>query len=359
MLVIGWKGGGTGDHDSRRCCPRGVAGDNPRRRVRRLVVGPAPCGCGVSDRVAGVFFEIAGFAFVPSMVDTDDLAAANRAVQGSSTVAQVAGPGLAGLLIQAVGPPLALVVDAVSYLASALGIAVGRPRPKAATPEAVPAERGAAVTEGLRLLVGNVYLRALTLHAAVYNLAGQVFTINLMLWAVQERQVSPGGYGLALSAGGVGAVLGTLTALRLADRLGFGRAFAASLLLSCFVPLTVTGLPLYGTALAVGIAAVLLVSGVGLGNANVYSLTLRQTVIPADQLARTVGAYRQIMYGSIPIGSALAGVLGATVGTRAAAACGTIGLALSAIPMLARRIRQLPSAAAATTFPQDHRGRAT
>ena len=138
-----------------------------------------------------------------------------------------------------------------------------------------------------------------------------------------------------------------------------GKAFAASLLLSCFVPLTVTGLPLYGRALAVGIAAVLLVSGVGLGNANVYSLTLRQTVIPADQLARTVGAYRQIMYGSIPIGSALAGVLGATVGTRAAAACGTIGLALSAIPMLARRIRQLPSAAAATTSPQDHRGRAT
>ena len=105
-----------------------------------------------------------------------------------------------------------------------------------------------------------------------------------------------------------------------------------------------------------GIATVLLVSGVGLGNANVYSLTLRQTVIPADQLARTVGASRQIMYGSIPIGSALAGVLGATAGTRAGAALGTIGLALSAVPMLARRIRQLPDATAATAFPQDHRG---
>ena len=110
-------------------------------------------------------------------------------------------------------------------------------QPRAA--ETVPSRVArAAVTEGLRLLIGNVYLRALTLHAAVYNLAAQVLTINLMLWAVQERQVSPGGYGLALSVGGVGAVLGTLTALRLADRLGFGPAFAASLLLSCFVPLT-------------------------------------------------------------------------------------------------------------------------
>jgi predicted MFS family arabinose efflux permease len=91
------------------------------------------------------------------------------------------------------------------------------------------------------------------MHAAVYNLAAQIFTINLVLWMVQGRQVSPAAYGLALSAGGVGAVLGTLTALRLAEHMGFGRAFAASLLLSCFVPLTVAGLPRYGTALAVGV----------------------------------------------------------------------------------------------------------
>jgi MFS family permease len=114
----------------------------------------------------------------------------------------------------------------------------------------------ARLTEGLRLLVANRYLRALTTHAAFYNLAAQIFTINLVLWMVQGRQVTPAAYGLALSAGGVGAVLGTLTALRLADRLGFGRAFAASLLLSCFVPLSVAGLPLYGTALAVGVGGV-------------------------------------------------------------------------------------------------------
>ena len=69
--------------------------------------------------VAGIFFEIAGFAYVPHMVATDELPAANRAVQGSNTVTEVAGPGLAGLLVQAVGPPLAMVADALSYLASA------------------------------------------------------------------------------------------------------------------------------------------------------------------------------------------------------------------------------------------------
>jgi hypothetical protein len=78
--------------------------------------------------VAGIFFEISGFAYLPSLVPASDLAAANRAVQGSSTVTEVAGPGLAGLLVQAVGPPLAMVVDAVSYLAGAVGVLLGRPR---------------------------------------------------------------------------------------------------------------------------------------------------------------------------------------------------------------------------------------
>ena len=300
---------------------------------------------------AGVFFEIAGFAYIPQLVPVDELAAANRAVQGSSTTAQVAGPGLAGLLVQAVGAPLAIVVDAVSYLASALGIIAGRPRtspPLPETAETVGMSRRARLLQGLSLLFRNVYLRALTVHAALYNLASQVVTINLVLWMVKDRDVSTGQYGLALSAGGVGALLGTLSALKVADRLGFGRAFAGSLLLSCFSPLLIAAVPLSGAGLAVAVAAILLVSGVGLGNANIYSVTLRQIVIPANQLARSVGAYRQVMYGSIPVGAALAGVLGEGLGTRAAIALGALGLAFSALPMLTRRIRALPTPSAAS-----------
>jgi MFS family permease len=296
--------------------------------------------------VAGIFFEISGFAYVPSLVSDRDLAAANRAVQGSNTVTEVAGPGFAGLLVQAVGPPLAMVVDAVSYLASALGVLLGRrpadrePAPPAATVEEEVAER-TGVAQGLKVLFSNLYLRALTVHAAAYNLAEQVVIINLVLWAVQAQGVAPGAYGLALSAGGVGALLGTLTALRLAGRLGFGRAFAVSLMLSCFAPLLLAVAPLRTVALAAVIGGVMLVAGIGLGNANVYSLTLRQTVIPRSLLARSGGAYRQVMYGSIPIGSALAGVVGELAGTRAGVLIGAAGLALSALPMFTRRIRAL------------------
>ena len=88
-------------------------------------------------------------------------------------------------------------------------------------------------------------------------------------------------------------------------------------------------------------------------SANVLSTTLRQIVIPATQLARTTGAYRQFMFGSIPLGSALGGILGGSLGSRTGVALGTLGLAVSALPMLARSIRSLrdPHDAAARVLP--------
>ncbi|MBM6404450.1 MFS transporter [Phycicoccus sp. CSK15P-2] len=292
---------------------------------------------------AALVFGISAFAHVPSLVERPDLAAANRAVQGSRTVTEVAGPGLAGLLVAAVGPAAAMAVDAASYLVSAVCVALGRPRRPVARER--PAPDGDAprvpVLTGLRILWGNRYLRALTVHAALFNLAEEVLVINLILWAVQEQGVSAGAYGLALSMAGVGGLLGTLTALRLAAGLGFGRAFAASLVLSCGTPVLMALWPTDGIALAVVIGAVMLVSGVGLGNANVYSVTMRQTLIPETQLSRSAGAYTQVMYGSIPIGAALAGIVGETLGTRSGVVLGGLGIVVSALPMMTSAVRSL------------------
>lgn len=217
---------------------------------------------------ASVVFEIGGFAYLPTLVDEADLAMANRATQGSSTAAQVAGPGLAGGLAQLVGPAVAVVVDAVSYLASALGVA--------------------------------------------------------------------------------GAFVGTLLALRLADRLGYGRAFVAAVAVSTVTPLLLAVLPWHGAALAAALAAVQFVSGIGLGSANVLSVTLRQIVAPRGSLARTNGGYRLLIFGVLPLGSLVGGVIGQTAGSHTGVAIGSVGLAVSALPILARRIRTLAT-------PQDAR----
>ncbi|MFC7546453.1 MFS transporter [Plantactinospora sp. GCM10030261] len=254
-----------------------------------------------------------------------------------STAAQVAGPGLAGGLVQLVGPAGAIAVDAVSYLLSALGVAAAR-RPE---PPPAPSEAGVGILAGLRQLAGNPVLRALTGHAATYNAAAQILTVNLVVYAVADRGLTPGAFGLALSAAGVGAFAGTMLAPRLAARLGYGRAFAAALGLSCGTPLLIALLPGTGNTLAVGLAAVQLTSGTGLGVANVLSVTLRQVVAPAGALTRTNAGYRLFIYGTLPLGSAAGGVLGSAFGSRAGVAVGTAGLVVSALPMLARRVRSI------------------
>jgi MFS family permease len=283
-----------------------------------------------------VVFDVASFAYVPALVDDAELAAANRAIQGSATSAQVGGPGLAGVLVQTLGAPLAFVADAVSYVGSALGVAAARARET--NPEQTTS---AGILDGLRWLFANPILRALTAHAAIYNAASQIFTVNLVVYAVDDRGLSASLYGAALSAGGIGALIGTLAALALSDRVGYGRAFAGSLVLSTGAPLFVALVPLDSSSFAAALSALLLVAGIGLGSANVLSITLRQVIVPATALARSNGGYRLLIFGSIPIGSILGGLIGHAAGTRAGVAAGAAGLTLSALPMFRPEVRTL------------------
>ncbi len=296
----------------------------------------AGCGALVSGLV--------GFGLTPTLVSDPELGAANHALQGSRTVAQIAGPGVAGALIGMLGAAAAVLVDAASHLIAMLSIT----RLESGRAAAAESAR-ASVFAGLRILFADSRLRALTLHAAIYNLAGQIFTLSLVQYAIRHAGVTPLAYGIAVGAQGVGAVIGTTLALRLADKWGLGRAFAASLVLSCGLPLVVATVTISGQGYAIVVGAALLVAGIGLGNANIYSLTLRQTILPRELLTRSAGAYTQIIYGSIPIGAVLAGVIGEHLGTRVGVLFGAIGFAVSALPVLLGRIRSfdLPQRVAA------------
>ena len=302
-----------------------------RESLPLLVVVALVVGC------ASVVFDVGSFTHIPSLVRSADLPAANRAMQGSATAAQVAGPGAAGLLVGALGPAVTVLVDAVSYLASATGIGrIRRPEPPP-----IADETGAGVFEGLRQLAANPVLRALATHAATFNAAEQILTVNLIVYAIDDRGLTTAQYGLALSAAGAGALVGTLVALAGASRFGFGRAFVGSLALSTGVPVLLAVPTAHGAAFAIMVAAIEFVSGIGLGSANVLSVTLRQVVVPTGSLARSIGGYRLVIFGAIPIGSLLGGVIGTTPGPRAGVLCGGFGIGLSALPMVQRRIRSL------------------
>ncbi len=333
--------------ESRRRRPAMIGADILRAVV--LAVVPLSYGlgflsidllCAVAFVVgaASALFDVASFAYIPTLVDAADLPGANQAMQGSTTVAQVGGPGLAGIIVQVAGPPLAVIANALSYLASILGVAAGgrgEPRP-------VPEDAGrSGIFGGIRSLLGNPYLRSLTAHAAMYNVAYQIVMVNLVVWVVKERHVGVGVYGVALSAAGAGAFLGTMAVLRVSARVGYGRAYLYALVLFTGVPLVLAALPLHGNALGYAIAAVEVVAGIGVGAANVLSTTLRQAVVGVGALARSMGSYRVIIFGVIPFGSAVGGVLGDTLGSRTGVAIGTACFAISATPMVFGRVRAL------------------
>ena len=286
---------------------------------------------------ASVVFDIAGFAYIPTLVGAGDLPAAVRSQQASSTVANFGGPGAAGLLAQLFGPVMAIIVDAVSYLASVFGVTAAR------TPEPAPPvpEQRVKISSGLTMVLRHPFLRALALHAAGYNLAYPIITVNLVVYAIDDRGLSAGAYGLILTLGGCGGFVGAMIAIRLAQRFGYGQGFAMALVLTSGLPLLFAPAPFHGVAFLLFLGACMLLTGTGGGVTNVLSITLRQVGAPPGFLARTNGGYRLIVYGVLPVGSAIGGVLGNWVGPRAGLGIGAAVLALAAIPMLTRRVRSI------------------
>lgn len=235
-------------------------------------------GC---SAVVGV---IAASSFLPAVVGRERLVEANSRLRGSDAVSQVAGPGLAGVLVQVAGAPYAILADAVSFLFSALVIGrfvrVSEPR----TAPAASASMRAELREGLAFTLGK----------------------------------SAGIVGLVFGAGSVGAVLGAACAAPLSRRFGLGRVTIAGELLvtagTLLLPLA--GGPTWVAALLLVAAEFVAGFGVLLFDVNVSSL--RQAITPDELLARTSSVGRFVTQGTRPLGALIGGVLGVALGLRGA-----------------------------------------
>jgi MFS family permease len=296
-----------------------------------------------------VLFELAYQSYVPSLVARDELVEANGKLQGSASAAQLAGPGLAGLLIEAVTAPFALVLDALSFLASALGIALIR-APEPPVP-AADARRGLwrEIGEGLAIIARDPRLRALAGEATTFNLWATGLQTLFLLYATRDLGLRPGLIGLILALGGGGALLGAALAGPVAGRFGLGPALVGAYALCCCAPLLIplaSGPPRATVPLLV---AAFFVQAVGVSSSQVYVLSLRQAITPPALLARMNAGYRFFVTGLIPVGALLAGALGDWLGTRAALGVCAVGVASALLPAVFSPLpglRRLPDPAA-------------
>jgi MFS family permease len=346
--------------------PAGVWVDRIRRRdvlmvadlVRGLLYGSIPLAWALDvltlaqvyavALVAGVctvFFDVAYQSYLPHLVGRDNLVEGNAKLQGTQSVAQVAGPTVGGLLVQALTAPYAVLVDAASYLWSAVWI--GAIRSREPRPERAPDRHlGREMKEGIAFVLGNRLLRAITACTATANLFQNVaMTVFVVLLAgADELNLSAGTIGLLFSASAVGGLLGALVARRFAGWVGQGPALWMSIAVQA--PAMVALPFVQRGAMLWVVAATSLVTGIVIVVYNVTQVSFRQLLCPERLLGRMNATIRFAVWGTIPIGSFVGGVLGATIGLRPTLWVAVGGSALAVLPVVLsplRTMRELPT----------------
>jgi MFS family permease len=292
--------------------------------------------------VGTVFFDVAYQSYLPSLVGREQLVDGNSKLEISRSAAQLGGPGAGGLLVSAITAPYAVLVDAISFAWSGLLIARIHAREERHVPAEQPSMRRELVA-GLRYIVDDPRWRAIAVYVAVVNFFYSVAFSIFLVYAVRELDWSAALIGAVLALGNLGWLVGALVASRVSARLGIGRTLVLGGFLSGWPTLLI---PLAPQALAVPfvlVAQILVAFAIVLY--NVTAISLMQALTPERMLGRMNASRRWIVWGTIPLGGLVGGVLAETVGLRPTMLVGGLGasvcfLFLTARPL--RTIRQLP-----------------
>ncbi len=297
--------------------------------------------------VLSVFFDVAYQSLLPTIVDNKELVAANSKLSAAMSVAEAASFSAAGWLIQLFTAPIAILIDAVTFIASAGLVARIKDRDLAPAPHKsgnAMASIASDIAEGLRTVWRQPILRGIVVSAFFQNLAFGIFGTVYLLYVNQVVGFESGILGLIFAVGGVSAFVGAMIAGRL-PRFGVGAVMIVSLLLAtvgeAFIPL----------ATAANIVGVIFLVGqqiIGDAAYTIYDInqvSLRQAIAPGQLLGRVNASVRVAEFGAVLLGTVAAGFLGETIGLRETL---WLGVALSFVAAVAlalspvRSVRHIP-----------------
>ncbi|MGH3373827.1 MAG: MFS transporter [Actinoallomurus sp.] len=268
--------------------------------------------------IFSVFFDVGVLTYMPSLVGRRKLPQSNSMIQTSTSLAMVAGPGIAGALIGVLTAPVTLAADAISYVCSAIGLMTIRKREP--EPEQ-PAQRQSirrSIAEGLRSVYGSPVLRSLLGLSASFNFAQSAFITILVVYAVRSLGLSPFQLGIVIGATAVGGGIGAALANRVSKIFGVGPTMLCSLSGATLFPLLFLIPQDNGFFSVLLMSAIQFVYGFGVLIYNVHTVTLRQVVTPDRLLGRMNASYRLVLLGTQPPGAFLAGVVGQEFGLHTA-----------------------------------------
>ena len=349
-LVMGLGAGGAVDRRARR--PILIGADLARAAI--LITVPVAAMLGVLTMtqvfvVAGlvaacsVVFDMASHAYLPGVVGPTRLVEGNAHLATTESVAEIGGPALAGILFQVLSAPFALVANAGTYLASAAflsTIKATEPTPDATEPGHWTAE----ITQGFRLAWAEPRVRALLLMGMTQGLFGGVFSALYILYALKTLGLPTAALGIAIAAGGVGALMGAWLGPWLARQMGVGPAILLSILGGAISAFCISLAPTERSG-AMTVMILTQISGDALGvSAYILMTSLRQALMPQAVLGRVSGAFQASAGGLAVVGALVGGWLGGVVGPRealAGAAVGFLAIPLVGVFSTLRAVREI------------------
>jgi predicted MFS family arabinose efflux permease len=278
-----------------------------------------------------LFFDVAYQAYLPGLIGRRDLLDGNSKLSASAGVAEFGGFSLGGWLVQILTAPLAILIDAATFLVSAATLGWIRKRERTVASKA-PRNLRREVVEGLREVLRQPLLRASAVVILVHQLANGLYGALVVLYMSQGLGFTPGLLGIFWAVGGISSFLGAILAPRISKRLGFGLAM-------------ILGMGMYGLSLllvpmasgATWISALLLIGQqLGDGFAVVYEinqLSLLQRIASERVLGRVNATMRFLSLGMTLAGSLLGGWLGEAVGVRVVLFAGAFGTMLAAVAL--------------------------
>lgn len=287
-----------------------------------------------------VFFSTAQASLFNTLVRREDYVQASSLLFGSRALSMVGGPAAGGILVQVLTAPIAVIVDAASFVVSALALA----RIRAVEPPPESSARG-DLLGGVRFILNSSLMRAQLLATATINLFNLAYSSLVILYLVRYLRIGPAVLGLLLGCGFAGGLAGSLLTGRIGRRFGVGPAYIAGCLLFT-APLLMVPAAAGPPPLLFGLVLVaMFLAGFGVMMLDINAGAIRAALVPDRLLARVSGGYAVVNYGVRPLGALAGGALAAAIGVRPAlfivtggAVLGVLWLLPSPLPAL----RELP-----------------
>jgi predicted MFS family arabinose efflux permease len=296
---------------------------------------------------ASVLFDIADQAFLPSLVRKDQLMEANSRLATTDGIAETAGPAIAGGLVQLLGAPFALAVNAITYLVSAVFLGSLRKVEDKHVPaeDAEPPNRLSDLIVGFRALNADPVVRAVAVVMLIQGLFGGVFSALYMIFAIRVVGLAPGLLGITIAVGGLGALIGAALGPWLTRRIGMGPMAAFTTLAYglglAFIPLAPGPGPHGSVVAGTGFMMASQLVGDAFGTACIVGLTsLRQGRLRPEIMGRAGAALAAGTGALLIVGALGGGGLAQLIGMRPAMWVAVAGFALAGVWAIASPIRR-------------------